>query len=78
MSEMPFLPDLESLDPAALKAMICLQHAELLSHRSQIERMELLIAKLQRMQFGRSSEKVARQIERTRRSNHTFHAVAWS
>jgi hypothetical protein len=40
--------------------------------------MELLIAKLQRMQFGRSSEKVARQIERTRRSNHTFHAVAWS
>jgi len=60
---MPFpLPDLETLDPAALKAMICLQHAELLSHRSQIERLELLIAKLRRMQFGRSSEKVERQI----------------
>ena len=56
-------PDLEGLDPAALKAMICLQHAELLSHRSQIERLELLIAKLRRMQFGRSSEKVERQIE---------------
>jgi transposase len=64
MREMPFLlPDLESLDPAALKAMICLQHAELLSHRSQFERLELLIAKLRRMQFGRSSEKVERQIE---------------
>jgi transposase len=64
MREMPFLlPDLETLDPAALKAMICLQHAELMSHRSQIERLELLIAKLRRMQFGRSSEKVERQIE---------------
>lgn len=57
------MPDLETLDPAALKAMICLQHAELISHRSQIEHLELLIAKLRRMQFGRSSEKVERQIE---------------
>jgi len=64
MREMPFmLPDLETLDPAALKAMICLQHAELISHRSQIDQLELLIAKLRRMQFGRSSEKVERQIE---------------
>jgi transposase len=64
MPAMPFLlPDLETLDPAALKAMICLQHAALLSHKSQIERLELLIAKLRRMQFGRSSEKVERQIE---------------
>src|ERR1700682_6223112 len=64
MSTMPFLlPDLDALDPAALKAMICLQHAELISHKSQIEHLELLIAKLRRMQFGRSSEKVERQIE---------------
>src|SRR5258705_4519052 len=64
MSKMPFLlPDLDALDPAALKAMICLQHAELISHKSQIEHLELLIAKLRRMQFGRSSEKVERQIE---------------
>src|SRR3982074_274112 len=64
MSKMPFLlPDLDALDPAALKAMICLQHAELISHESQIEHLELLIAKLRRMQFGRSSEKVERQIE---------------
>src|SRR5216683_1507804 len=64
MSKMPFLlPDLDALDPAALKAMVCLQHAELISHKSQIEHLELLIAKLRRMQFGRSSEKVERQIE---------------
>jgi transposase len=64
MNEMPFLlPDLDALDPAALKAMIYSQHAELLSHQSQIEHLKLLIAKLRRMQFGRSSEKVERQIE---------------
>jgi len=64
MSEMPFLlPDLDALDPAALKAMIYSQHAELLSHQSQIEHLKLLIAKLRRMQFGRSSEKVERRIE---------------
>jgi hypothetical protein len=61
MREKPFLlSDLDALDPAALKAMICLQHAELVSHKSQIEHLELLIAKLRRMQFGRSSEKVER------------------
>ena len=65
MREMTLLPDLETLDPAALKAMICVQHAELISHRTQIERLELLIAKLRRMQFGRSSEKVERQIGRS-------------
>jgi len=64
MSKIPFLlPDLDALDPAALKAMICLQHAELISHKSQIEHLELLIAKLRRMQFGRKSEKLDRQIE---------------
>src|ERR1700679_1472286 len=64
MSKMPFLlPDLDTLDPAAWKAMIYSQHAELLSHQSQIEHLKLLIAKLRRMQFGRSSEKLARQIE---------------
>src|SRR6202171_4729956 len=64
MSKMPFLlPDLDALDPAALKATIFLQHAELISHKSQIEHLELLIARLRRIQFGRSSEKVERQIE---------------
>jgi hypothetical protein len=50
------LPDLDALDPAAMKAMIADQHAV-------IEHLKLVIAKLWRMQFGRMSEKVDRQIE---------------
>ena len=64
------LPDLNTLDGDALRAMIVAQHKQLvakdeqlLSHRSEIEHLKLLIAKLQRMQFGRRSEKVERQIE---------------
>jgi transposase len=57
------LPDLNTLDADALRAMIVAQHEQLLSHRSEIEHLTLLIAKLQRMQFGRRSEKVERQIE---------------
>ncbi len=36
---------------------------QLLSRDHEIEHLKLLIAKLQRMQFGRKSEKVERQIE---------------
>jgi len=50
------LPDLDALDPAAMKAMIADQHAV-------IEHLKLIIAKLRRMQFGPRSEKVDRQIE---------------
>jgi transposase len=50
------LPDLDALDPAAMKVMIADQHAV-------IEHLKLVIAKLRRMQFGRRSEKVDRQIE---------------
>jgi transposase len=57
------LPDLNTLDGDALRAMIVAQHDQLLSHRTEIEHLTLLIAKLQRMQFGRRSEKVERQIE---------------
>jgi transposase len=57
------MPDLDALDPATLKAMFLIQQAELLSHKTQIEHLQLLIAKLRRMQFGRSSEKIDRQIE---------------
>ena len=35
----------------------------MLSHRSEIEHLKLLIAKLRRLQFGRKSEKLERQIE---------------
>ena len=57
------LPDLELLDADGLKALILSQHEQLLSHRSEIEHLKLLIAKLRRMQFGRKSEKLERQIE---------------
>ena len=65
------------LDVEALKALILSQQQQLrskdeqlrsrdeqlLSRDHEIEHLKLLIAKLQRMQFGRKSEKVERQIE---------------
>ncbi len=57
------LPDLDSMDAAAMKALILSQHEQLSSHAAEIERLRLLIARLQRLQFGRKSEKVERQIE---------------
>src|SRR5258706_14241163 len=70
MSERATLPDLDTLNHEALKALIVAQHAQILSKDEQlasrdeeIERLKLLIAKLRRMQFGRKSEKVDRQIE---------------
>jgi transposase len=64
------LPDLDALDPHALKVLILSQHEQLLSKDEQlasrdteIEHLKLLIAKLRRMQFGRKSEKLDRQIE---------------
>jgi len=64
------LPDLNTLDREALQGLILTQHDELiathqrlLSRESEIEHLKLLIAKLRRMQFGRRSEKVQRQIE---------------
>jgi transposase len=57
------LPDLDTLDQDALKALILSQHDQLLSRDHEIEHLKLLISKLRRMQFGRRSEKVERQIE---------------
>ena len=64
------LPDLELLDQAALRALLrskqeelIATHDQLLSQQSEIEHLKLLIAKLRRMQFGRKSEKLERQIE---------------
>jgi len=57
------LPDLNLLPAEALKALVRAQHEQLLWRKSEIEHLKLLIAKLQRMQFGRKSEKLARQIE---------------
>jgi transposase len=61
------LPYLDALDLEAAKALLIAQHqrytATLSSRASEIERLQLLVEKLQRMLFGRKSEKVLRQIE---------------
>ena len=56
------LPDLSTLDAAALRTLVVEQHAKLLSRETEIERLKLLILKLRRMQFGRKSEKLDKQI----------------
>jgi transposase len=57
------LPDLNVLPAEALRALILAQHEQLLSREREIEHLTLLLAKLHRMQFGRKSEKLQRQIE---------------
>src|ERR1700684_1658849 len=61
------LLDLDSLDLEAAKALLIAQHesytATLSSRSTEIERLVLLVEKLQRMLFGTKSEKVLRQIE---------------
>ncbi len=56
------LPDLDSLDAEALKALVLAQHAQLVSRDTEIQHLQLLIAKLRRLQFGRKSERLDRQI----------------
>ncbi len=58
------------IDPAALpndveelKRLVLEQQAKLAAHTIEIERLKLLIAKLRRLQFGRSSEKLSHEIE---------------
>jgi transposase len=60
---MATLPDLELLPVEALRALIVAQHEQLISRDNEIAHLKLLIAKLERMQFGRKSEKIQRQIE---------------
>jgi transposase len=58
------------IDPASLpndidelKRLVLEQQAKLVASTIEIEHLKLLIAKLRRLQFGRSSEKVSREIE---------------
>ena len=53
------LPD----DVEALKAMVLEQRLALITRDTEIEQLKLLIAKLKRMQFGRSSERLDREVE---------------
>jgi hypothetical protein len=57
------LPDLTTLDADALRDMVLMQHQQISSHGAEIERLRMIIARLQRLQFGRKSEKIQRQIE---------------
>src|SRR4029079_15211973 len=57
------LPDLNGLPAEALRALILAQHEQLVSRDREIEHLKLLLAKLHRMQFGRKSEKLQRQID---------------
>jgi transposase len=57
------LPDLNTLPAEELRALILAQHEQLLSREREIEHLKLLLVKLHRMQFGRKSEKLQRQIE---------------
>ena len=57
------LPDLNVLPAEELRALILTQHQQLISREREIEHLQLLLAKLHRMQFGRKSEKLQRQIE---------------
>jgi transposase len=57
------LPDLNALPADELRALILAQHEQLISRERELEHLQLLLAKLHRMQFGRKSEKLARQIE---------------
>ena len=57
------LPDLNILDSDGLKALVVQQHFQLVSHDNEIENLKLLILKLRRMQFGPSSEQLARHID---------------
>ena len=64
------LPDLDGLDPEALKALVFAkhsesleQHKELISNTHEIEHLKLVIEKYRRMIFGRKSEKLTRELE---------------
>jgi transposase len=64
------LPDLNTLDRETLQALLIAEHEEriasnarLRSRESDIEHLQLVIAKLRRMMFGSKSEKVAHDIE---------------
>jgi transposase len=61
------LPDLDGLDPEALKALLIAKHLESLeqheSDTEQIEHLKLVIEKYRRMIFGRKSEKLSGELE---------------
>jgi transposase len=57
------LPDISTLDSHRLRALVVEQYQQLVSHDQEIENLKLFIQKLQRMQFGPSSERITHHID---------------
>ena len=57
--EPALLPD----DAEALRAIVLAQHAEIAGQRELIGRLRLQLARLRRMRFGRSSERVSAEAD---------------
>ena len=57
------LPDLDGLDPEALKFLVLALHRQTEADRVEIDNLQLLIAKLKQMHFGAKSERLERQID---------------
>jgi transposase len=57
------LPDLDSLDIDALKALVLAQQTQLDTRNTEIENLNLLVLKLKRMHFAQKSEKLNTDIE---------------
>ena len=57
------LPDIHTLNLDRLRELVLEQHVQLVSYDNEIENLKLLILKLKRMQFGTSSERLARHID---------------
>ena len=71
------LPNLDALDPQALKALVLAQQSELDSRETEIENLKLLILKLKRMHFGPRAEKFDRDIKQLELRLEDLEAAAW-
>jgi len=49
--------------------MVLAQRAELATRATEIEQLKLMLAKLERMQLGRSSERLDRQVEQNEKGS---------
>lgn len=60
---MPITPETLPDDPAALKRIIAAMAQDALTAHAEIARLKFQLARYRRAEFGRSSEKLARDIE---------------
>lgn len=80
---MSSIPDALPTDVEALHAIIAAQAAELAAAKAglmakslEVEKLRIQLARLRRMQFGRSSEKIAREIEQLELALEDLEATA--